>query len=157
MFKGKNTIQTILALIVTGMLLLLLFNKNKLNDFISGEIQKQALSEYHFSKDALIDSLYNYTKKGQDYAFTLLEFGSGTCAICKQMEPVLEEFRKLDKPKVNVVFLNIMQPENLPQMKFFGISAVPLQIVLNKEGKEIFRHYGYISASDLLSKFKPEV
>jgi thioredoxin 1 len=68
------------------------------------------------------------------------------------MEPVLEEIRNLEKPKVNVVFLNIMQPENLPIMKYYGISAIPMQIILNKQGTEFYRHYGFITAIDLISK-----
>lgn len=152
MQKSKNIIQIVLAAIVIGLLLLLLFNRNKLNDFISGEMQKQAATEYSFSRDALVDSLYNYSKNRADFEFTLIEFGSTGCTVCKQMEPVLEEVRKLENPKVNVVFLNIMHPENLPQMKFFGVSAVPMQILLDKQGKEFFRHYGFISAADLVAK-----
>jgi thioredoxin 1 len=120
-------------------------------------MKEQTSTADSVSVEQFIELNYNYSKNKSGFEYTLLEFGSGTCAVCKQMEPVLEEFRKLEKPKVNVVFLNIMQPENLQQMKFFGVSAVPLQIVLNREGKEIFRHYGYISAPDLLSKFAPEV
>jgi thioredoxin 1 len=69
------------------------------------------------------------------------------------MEPVLEEIRNLEKPKVNVVFLNIMQPENLSIMKYYGISAIPMQILLDKQGKEFFRHYGFISTEELMKKF----
>jgi thioredoxin 1 len=68
------------------------------------------------------------------------------------MEPVLEEIRNLEKPKVNVVFLNIMQPENLLMMKYYGISAIPMQIILDKQGREFYRHYGFISADELRKK-----
>ena len=157
MQKAKNTIQIALVIIVAGLLLFLLFNKNKLNEFISAEMQKQATPADSLSVAQLITTKYNYLKNELDYEFTLLEFGSTGCTACKQMEPVLEEFRQLEKPKVKVVFLNIMQPENLPQMKHFGISAIPMQIVLDREGKEIYRHYGFISSADLLRKFVPEV
>lgn len=157
MQKFKNSIQIVLVIIVAGLLLFLFFNKNKLKEFISAEMQKQATAADSLSVAQLITTQYNYSKNELDFDFTLLEFGSTGCTACKQMEPVLEEFRQLEKPKVNVVFLNIMHPENLPQMKYFGISAVPLQIVLDREGKEIYRHYGYISSADLLSKFAPKV
>jgi thioredoxin 1 len=69
------------------------------------------------------------------------------------MEPVLEEIKNSVKPKINVVFLNIMHPENLSMMKYFGISAVPMQILLDKNGKEFFRNYGFISTEELHTKF----
>jgi thioredoxin 1 len=147
-------------LFIVPLLILLIFgflSRNTLNNFIAGKLKEQATTIDSLSVAQLITTKYNYSKNELDFDFTLLEFGSTGCTACKQMEPVLEEFRQLEKPKVNVVFLNIMQPENLSQMKFFGVSAVPLQIVLSREGKEIYRHYGYISAPELLSKFAPEV
>ena len=116
-------------------------------------MKEQSGTENKLIVEKLIDSKYNYTKNNQNYDFTLIEFGSTGCTICKQMEPVLEEIRKTEKPKVNVVFLNIMHPENLSMMKYFGISAVPMQILLDKSGKEFYRHYGFISAEELIRKF----
>ena len=142
----------LLILLVIGIL-----SKNTLNDFISEKMKEQTSTADSVSVEQFIELNYNHAQNKSGFEFTLLEFSSGTCAICKQMEPVLEEIHQLENPKVKVVFLNIMQPENLPQMKFFGISAVPLQIVLDREGKEIYRHYGFISAPELLSKFAPEV
>lgn len=134
-----------------------ILGRKTLNNFISEKMKEQTSAADSLTVAQLITTNYNYSKNELDFEFTLLEFGSTGCTACKQMEPVLEEFRQLEKPKVNVVFLNIMQPENLPQMKHFGISAIPMQIVLNREGKEIYRHYGFISSADLLRKFVPEV
>lgn len=148
-----------LFLIIPLLILLLIgiLSRNTLNDFISEKMKEQTSTADSVSVEQFIELNYNHAQNKSGFEFTLLEFSSGTCAICKQMEPVLEEIRQLENPKVKVVFLNIMQPENLPQMKFFGISAVPLQIVLDREGKEIYRHYGFISSADLLRKFVPEV
>ena len=139
-------------LLVIGIL-----SRNTLNDFISEKMKEQTSTADSVSVEQFIELNYNHLQNKSGFEFTLLEFGSTGCTACKQMEPVLEEIRQLENPKVKVVFLNIMQPENLPQMKFFGISAVPLQIVLDREGKEIYRHYGFISSADLLRKFVPEV
>ncbi len=146
--------------LIIPLLILLVFgflSRNTLNEFISEKMKEQTSTADSVSVEQFIELNYNHAKNKSGFEFTLLEFSSGTCAVCKQMEPVLEEIRQHENPKVKVVFLNIMQPENLPQMKFFGISAVPLQIVLNRKGKEIYRHYGFISSADLLSKFTPEV
>jgi thioredoxin 1 len=147
-------VQTFL---LTALLLLLLIvgflSRTTLNNFISQKMKEQVDVKTTFSAEEMINSKYNYLKNNLKYDFTLLEFGSTGCTICKQMEPVLEEIRNSGNPKVNVVFLNIMKPENLPMMKYFGISAVPMQILLDKKGKEFFRNYGFISSKDLLTKF----
>lgn len=34
-------------------------------------------------------------------------------------------------------------------MKYFGVAAIPTQVLLDKEGKEFFRHSGYYSTEEL--------
>lgn len=61
---------------------------------------------------------------------------------------------KLQFPeKVNVVFINVSFKENLSLMMLFGVSAIPTQILLDKSGKEYFRHTGYFSLSEISKKF----
>ena len=149
----KKILPFVLAVLLAGLLIIGFLGKNTLNNFISQKMKEQAGVETTLSVEKQVDEKYNYLQNKQIFDFTLLEFGSTGCTVCKKMEPVLEEMCKLEQPKVNVVFLNIMQPENLPMMKYFGISAVPMQILLDKQGKEFFRNYGFISAEDLITKF----
>jgi thioredoxin 1 len=142
----------LLAIFLLVLLVIGLLSRTTMNNFISKKMKEQTTAVDSISVARLIDIKYNYTKSGEHFELTLLEFGSKNCVPCKQMEPVLEEIRNLDKPKVNVVFLNIMQPENLPMMKYYGISAIPMQIMLDKKGKEFYRHYGFISSNDLINE-----
>ena len=48
-----------------------------------------------------------------------------------------------------------LKPQNQQLMKFFGVSAIPTQILLDKTGVEYFRHSGYISFDDLNKQFTP--
>ncbi|MBN1986853.1 MAG: thioredoxin family protein [Prolixibacteraceae bacterium] len=128
--------------------------KDKLNQLISEKMQTQTATETLLSAKEFIQKNYNYAQNGEDYEFTFLEFSSSGCAVCKQMEPVLEEVEKLEHVKVNVVFLHIMNPENLDLMKYYSISAVPMQILLDYQGNEFFRNYGFISTAELLEKFE---
>jgi thioredoxin 1 len=148
----KKKLPFLLLALFVILLIIGFLSRTTLNNFISKKMKEQAGAETTLSIEKLIKSKYNYSKNAQNFEFTLLEFGSTGCTICKQMEPVLEEIKNSDKPKINVVILNIMHPENLPMMKYYGISAVPMQILLNKQGKEFFRNYGFISSNDVLSK-----
>ena len=142
----------ILAVILLLLLIVGFIIKPTLNNFISKKMKELTSVEATVAVEKQIDLKYNYLQNKQIFDFTLLEFGSTGCTVCKQMESVLEEMRKLENPKVNVVFLNIMHPENLAMMKYFGISAVPMQILLDKTGKEFFRNYGFISVEKLNQK-----
>ena len=77
-----------------------------------GNDETTVFSELTSSGEALVDSLYNYTKNGGTYEVTFLEFGSTGCPACKRMESVMDEVRQKYPEKVNVVFLNILKPEN---------------------------------------------
>lgn len=149
--------KKVLYIVITGIVVLLLVVgfvlKNNLNRYISQKMKEQTPNEISVSVKEVIQRKYNYVENGKDYDFTFLEFSSSGCAICKQMEPVLEEIKNSDRVKVNVVFLHIMKPENLSLMKHYGISAVPMQVLLDKKGNEFFRHYGFIPADELLLKF----
>lgn len=144
----------ILATFLLVLLIVGYSGRNTMNRFISEKMKEQATPETKLSANELIQKNYNYTENNLDYDFTLLEFGSTGCAVCKRMEPVLEEIRNTQQAKVNVVFLHIMKPENQSLMKYYGISAVPIQILLDKQGREFFRHYGFISAAELTKKLK---
>ena len=123
--------------------------KDTMNSTISEMMKQQASPELTSSGEALTDSLYNYSKNGGTYEVTFLEFGSTDCPACKHMESVMEEVRVKYPDKVNVVFLNILKPENQLLMKYYGIAVIPTQVLLNKEGKEFFRYSGYYSTKQI--------
>ena len=149
----KKVLPFIIAAFFVILLIVGFLSRTTLNNFISQKMKEQAGTETTISVEKQIETKYNYLQNKQNFEFTLLEFGSTGCTICKQMEPVLEEIKKSEKPKVNVVFLNIMHHDNLSMMKYYGISAVPMQILLDRQGKEFFRNYGFISAEDVITKF----
>jgi thioredoxin 1 len=111
-------------------------------------MKEQAAPEIANSGAAYVDSTFNYTKNKQGYQVTFLEFGAN-CLACKRMESVMEEIRTKYPQTVNVVFLNILKPESQILMKYYGIASIPTQVLLNKDGKEFFRHTGYYSAEEI--------
>lgn len=125
--------------------------KDTLNNYLSETLKNQASPEINRVGTALVDSLYNYSKNGQPWEVTFLEFGAKGCSACKRMESVLEEI-KTQHATVNVVFMNVLQPESQSLMKHFGIAVIPTQVLLDKNGREFFRHSGYYSVEELEQK-----
>lgn len=104
------------------------------------------------AKDTLVEHIiqnYDYSQNGESYEYTFLEFGSTGCYACRQMEGVMEEIKSKYGDKVKVVFVNLTNKENRTLSDFFGIATIPTQVLLDKNGKEFFRHNGFYSAEEL--------
>ena len=146
----KKILPWVVFIVLFGLIVIGFALKDDMNNYLSKMIKQQASSEIKASGLALIDSLYNYTKNGQRYDVTFLEFGATGCSACKRMESVLDDIRAKYPSSVNVVFLNVLKSESQDLMKLYGIATIPTQELLNKEGKEFFRHSGYYSAAELI-------
>lgn len=151
-------IKKILPWIVFSLLFLLVLigykMKDSMDSYLSKMMQKQASPEITKSGEARIDSLYNYSTNELNFEITFLEFGANGCSACKRMETVMDEIRTKYPNRVNVVFLNILDPKSQQLMKLYGIAAIPTQVVLDKNGREFYRHTGYISSLELANTFQ---
>lgn len=147
--KTKQILSIVFMVLSVLFFVMLFALKDNLTDFASKSIKAQSNIETQKAESAYIDSAYNYLSNGLAYEVTFLEFGAKGCSACKRMEEVMDEIRTQYPKQVNVVFLNILLPESQRLMKFYGIAVIPTQVLLDKEGKEYFRHTGYFSVEEL--------
>jgi len=82
----------------------------------------------------------------------LIDLGAGTCIPCKLMAPILEELKKEMEGRLVVRFLDLSKYPGLAEV--YRISIQPTQIFYDASGKELFRHEGFYSKEDILSKWK---
>jgi thioredoxin 1 len=82
----------------------------------------------------------------------LVDLGSTTCIPCKMMAPILEELKKEYAGRMQVEFINVY--ENPDAAKPFGIKLIPTQVFIDANGKELWRHEGFISKQDILAKWQ---
>lgn len=150
--QRKSLFSGALAIFIVLFFVLLMMLKGRMNSYLSQTVVTMNDSVSVANVSAYIDSAWNYSDTNKTYQVTFLEFGSKGCSACRRMESVLAEFREKYPEKVNVVFVNILLPENQSLMKYYGMAVIPTQILLNREGKEFFRHSGYISFEDLSGK-----
>ena len=83
---------------------------------------------------------------------TMLDLGAGACIPCKMMAPIIEKLEKAYRGKAAIVFIDVWK--NKEQAKRFGIRAIPVQIFFDKEGKEVYRHTGFMSESAIVDQLK---
>jgi thioredoxin 1 len=147
--KAKQTLSIAFLVLSIAFFVLLFAFKSRLTDCASQLVRAQTDSGIQNIESIKVDSAFNYKKNGLPYEVTFLEFGATGCSACKRMEIVMSDIRKKYPQKVNVVFLNVLLPQNQNLMKYFGIASIPTQVLLNKEGKEFFRHNGYLSTMEI--------
>lgn len=84
----------------------------------------------------------------------LLDLGAKSCIPCKKMAPILDELTEEYKGVFDVEFIDVWQPENQQRAQSYKIQSIPTQIFFDSEGRELWRHVGFISKEDLLKKWE---
>jgi len=82
----------------------------------------------------------------------LVDLGSVSCIPCKMMAPILEELKKEYAGRLQVDFIDVWK--NPEAGTPYGIRLIPTQVFLAPDGKELWRHEGFISKEEILAKWK---
>ena len=82
----------------------------------------------------------------------LVDLGATSCIPCKMMKPVLEGLTKDYAGKMSVEFIDVWKSP--AEGKNYKVSIIPTQIFYDAQGKELYRHEGFISREDILKKWK---
>ncbi|HBS86217.1 MAG: hypothetical protein A2W91_09400 [Bacteroidetes bacterium GWF2_38_335] len=150
----KSTFWNVFFVILTVLVFVSLFAfRGKISSFLSESKKAETAKNLDESEKNKYENEYNYSDQANGYKYTFLEFGAKSCVACKKMEEVLKIVGE-DHPEVNVVFHNVTTKEGQNYADYYGVVMIPVQVILDKTGKEIFRHEGYISAEDLSINFK---
>lgn len=147
-YRGYISVVLILVLFCS----LVLFRDTLIRYASRNMTDRMEQSEKNAVGDSL-SALYDYNTNKKSYEYTFLEFGSVGCHSCRQMEDVMETIKQEYGSRVNVVFVNVSLKKNRDFVDYFGIATIPTQVLLDKNGKEFFRHSGFLSAEDLSKHF----
>ncbi|MHB8773107.1 MAG: thioredoxin family protein [Syntrophales bacterium] len=83
---------------------------------------------------------------------TMVDLGAKKCIPCKMMAPILAKLEKEYSGRAAVVFFDVW--EDPAPAKRFGIRTIPTQIFFDKEGKEVYRHEGFLGEQEIVQRFK---
>jgi thioredoxin 1 len=155
--RVKGVVNLILVVLGLGFLVALFFFKGSMNNLVSKKMAEQAGAGVKRVISQAIDSAYNYEKNGNSFTMTFLEFGATGCLPCKKMEAVMDRVKVRHANTVYVKFISVILPENQDLVKYYGVASIPAQILLDRTGKEYFRHYGYLSFEELEKHLKIEL
>ena len=82
----------------------------------------------------------------------LVDLGAKSCVPCRMMAPILEDLQKTRAHQFTTVFYDVWQDNS--KAKEYGISIIPTQIFFDKDGRELFRHEGFLPKEDILKKWR---
>jgi thioredoxin 1 len=81
---------------------------------------------------------------------TLIDLGADQCVPCKMMAPILTKLQKDFKDKAAIVVIDVYQYND--QVQRFSIRAIPTQIFFDPNGKEVYRHTGFMSEKAIIEQ-----
>lgn len=105
---------------------------------------------YGFSNASSIDDALNSAK--QEGKLVMLEVESANCIPCEQMKPVIEKLRTNYKGKLEVIFVDFQKNRDISWR--FGVSVIPTQVFLDRNGREFHRHNGFYSYWEIFDVLK---
>lgn len=82
----------------------------------------------------------------------LVDLGTTTCAPCKAMLGVLDELELTYRGQLVVEFVNVATREDLAEK--YGVEIIPTQVFLASDGRELYRHTGFLAASAIVEKWR---
>ena len=82
----------------------------------------------------------------------LVDLGADKCIPCKKMAPILKELRAEYAGRAIVDFIDVWK--NPAPGREYGIRVIPTQIFFDRDGKEVWRHEGFLSKEAIIAKFK---
>ncbi len=81
---------------------------------------------------------------------TLVDFGATGCTACDLMAPIVEQLRAQYSVQCNVLFVSVSEEPVLSAR--YGVNSIPVQVLFDKEGKEFFRHIGFLPKEKIVAK-----
>jgi thioredoxin 1 len=140
-------IVTVIFLIVAVVIVFAVKQNNKANSGAvvdEGSINSVVGPEVEGPETAKVDASKGLPR--------LVDLGADKCIPCKMMAPILEELKSEYEGTFKVEFIDVWKnPDEAPK---YGIKLIPTQIFFDASGKELFRHEGFYSKEDILSKWK---
>ncbi len=102
------------------------------------------------SRASDLDAALNRAKA--EGKFVMLELGSVGCIQCENMKPVMQKLRETYPEKLEVIFVDVKKDHDSAGR--FRVFMIPVQVFLDKNGKEFHRHIGFYSYEEIAGMLK---
>jgi thioredoxin 1 len=117
------------------------------------------LYNLHFKDKSTGDRVSGTAESGGSYDFndlpvkgmvTMIDLGATECVPCKMMAPILKKLEAAYRDRAVIAFIDVWKHRD--QAPRFGIRAIPTQIFFDPDGKEVYRHQGFMSEAAIVEQ-----
>jgi len=81
----------------------------------------------------------------------LVDLGADKCIPCRMMAPILEDVKRTYADRLRVEFIDVWKHPRAGEQ--YRIRVIPTQIFFAPDGRELYRHEGFMSKEDILKKW----
>ncbi|WP_373682503.1 thioredoxin family protein [Desulfovibrio sp. JC010] len=81
---------------------------------------------------------------------TMVDIGAHSCVPCKMMTPIIEELSKEYDGRAAIAFIDVW--EHREEGSKYGIRSIPTQIFYDAQGREQYRHVGFMDKKSIVAK-----
>jgi len=124
------------------------FQNDMIRRMIPAVIFLSMIMVYTLTGDADAGEFDKYPQKGK---ITLIDLGAGSCIPCKMMVPVLDKVKKRFEGKAEVIVIDLRYDRD--QAPRFQVRAIPTQVFFDRQGKEVYRHVGFMDENAIVEQF----
>ena len=82
----------------------------------------------------------------------VVDLGATKCKACIELAPILEQLKKEYAGRVTVDFIDVWKDSKAGDP--YKIRVIPTQVFFDADGKEVWRHEGFLPKADFIAKFK---
>lgn len=82
----------------------------------------------------------------------MIDVGAGSCIPCKMMAPILEELKKEYEGRAVIQFVDTRFDRSA--IEKYRLKGIPTQVFYDKEGREVFRHLGFMDKAAIVQALK---
>lgn len=83
---------------------------------------------------------------------TLVDLGAKSCLPCKLMAPILAELTTEYKGRAAIIFIDVWEQPDAA--KRFQVSLIPTQIFYDRNGREVYRHPGFMDKQTIVKRLE---
>jgi thioredoxin 1 len=102
------------------------------------------------SGTAKSDVRYDFNDLPVKGMVTMIDLGATECVPCKMMAPILEKLEAAYRDRAVIAFIDVWKHRD--QAPRFGIRAIPTQVFFDPDGKEVYRHQGFMSEAAIVEQ-----
>ena len=81
----------------------------------------------------------------------VVDLGATKCKACIELAPILEQLKKEYAGRVTVDFIDVWKDPKAGDP--YKIRVIPTQVFFDADGKEVWRHEGFMPKTDFVAKF----